>query len=32
MAVASSLAGPVLAGPVFMVIFGNAHAQIMNNE
>ena len=32
MAVASGPAGPVLAGPVFMVIFGTAHAQIMNNE
>ena len=32
MAVASSPAGPVLAGPVFTVIFGTAHAQIMNNE
>ena len=32
MAVASGPAGPVLAGLVFTVIFGNAHAQIMNNE
>ena len=32
MAVASGPAGPVLAGPVFTVIFGTAHAQIMNNE
>ena len=29
MAVASGPAGPVLAGPVFRVIFGTAHAQIM---
>ena len=29
MAVVSSLAGPVLARPVFTVIFGNAHAQLM---
>ena len=32
MAVASGLAGPVLARPVFTVIFETAHAQIMNNE
>ena len=32
MAVASGPAGPVLAGPVFTVIFETAHAQIMNNE
>ena len=32
MAVASGPAGPVLAGPVFTVIFGTAHAQIMSNE
>ena len=32
MAVASGPAGPVLAEPVFTVIFGIAHAQIMNNE
>ena len=32
MAIASGPAGPVLAGPVFMVIFRTAHAQIMNNE
>ena len=32
MAVASGLASPVLAGPVFTVIFKTAHAQIMNNE
>ena len=32
MAVASGPAGPVLARPVFMVIFGTAHVQIMNNE
>ena len=32
MAVASGLAGPVLIGPVFTVIFGTAHAQIMNIE
>ena len=32
MAVASGPAGPVLAGPVFKVIFGTAHVQIMNNE
>ena len=32
MAVASSPAGVVLAGPVFMVIFGTAHTQIMSNE
>ena len=31
MAVASSPAGPVLAGPVFTVIFGTARVQIMNN-
>ena len=31
MALASGPAGPVLAGPVFTVIFGTAHAQIMNN-
>ena len=30
--VASGPAGPVLAGPVFTVIFGTAHAQIMNNK
>ena len=29
MAVARGLAGLALAGPVFMVIFGTAHAQIM---
>ena len=29
MAVASGPAGPVLAGPVFTVIFGTAHPQIM---
>ena len=32
MAVASGPAGPVLARPVFTVIFGTVHAQIMNNE
>ena len=32
MAVASGLAGLVLTGPVFTVIFGTVHAQIMNNE
>ena len=32
MAVASGPAGPVLGGPVFTVIFGTAHVQIMNNE
>ena len=32
MAVASGPAGQVLAGPVFTVFFGTAHAQIMNNE
>ena len=32
MTVASGPAGPVLAGPVFTVIFGTAHEQIMNNE
>ena len=32
MAVASVPAGPVLAGPVFTVIFGTVHAQIINNE
>ena len=32
MAIASDPAGPVLAGPVFTVIFGTAHAQLMNNE
>ena len=32
MAIASGLAGPVLAGPVFTVIFGTAYVQIMNNE
>ena len=32
MVVASGPAGPVLAGPVFTVIFGTAHAQIINNE
>ena len=32
MAVASGPAGPVLAGPVFTVIFGTAHGLIMNNE
>ena len=32
MAVASGPAGPVLAGPVFTLIFGSAHAQIMNND
>ena len=32
MAVASGPAGPVSARPVFTVIFGTAHAQIMNNE
>ena len=31
MAVASGPTGPVLAGPVFTVIFGTAYAQIMNN-
>ena len=31
-AIASSPAGLVLAGPVFTVIFGTAHAQIMNNK
>ena len=31
MAVVSSLAGLVLAGPVFTVIFGTARVQIMNN-
>ena len=31
MAVASGPAGLVLAGPVFTVIFGTAHVQIMNN-
>ena len=31
MAVASGPAGPVLAGPVFTVIFGTAHAYIINN-
>ena len=31
-AVARGLAGPVLAGPVFTVIFKTAHVQIMNNE
>ena len=30
--VASGPVGPVLAGPVFTVIFKTAHAQIMNNE
>ena len=30
--IASGPAGPVLAGPVFTVIFKTAHAQIMNNE
>ena len=29
MAVGSGPAGPVLAGPVFTVIFGTAHVQIM---
>ena len=29
MAVSSGPAGPVLAGPVYMVIFGTVHAQIM---
>ena len=32
MTVASGPAGPVLAGPVFTVIFGTAHAQIMNTK
>ena len=32
MAVASGLAGLVLVGPVFTVIFGTAHTQIMNIE
>ena len=32
MAVASGPAGPVLAGPVYTVIFGTAHAQIINND
>ena len=32
MAVTSGPAGPVLARPVFTVIFKSAHAQIMNNE
>ena len=32
MAVVSGLAGLVLAGPVFTVIFGTAQVQIMNNE
>ena len=32
MAVASGPASPVLAGPVFTVIFGTAHVQIMNNK
>ena len=31
MAVASGPAGPVLAGPVFEIIFGIAHAQNSNN-
>ena len=31
MAVASGLAGLVLARPVFTVFFGTAHPQIMNN-
>ena len=32
MAVASGLAGPVLAGSVFTVNFKTAHVQIINNE
>ena len=32
MAAASGPASPVLAGQVFTVIFGTAHAQTMNNE
>ena len=32
MAVASGPPGQVLAGPVFKVIFGTAHAQAMNND
>ena len=32
MAIASGPACPVLAGPVFMVILGTEHAQIMNND
>ena len=32
MAVASGPAGPVLAGPVFTVIFETAHVQIINNK
>ena len=32
MAVASGLAGLVLPGPVFTVIFGTVHVQILNNE
>ena len=31
MAVASGLAGPVLAGPVFEIVFGIVHAQNRNN-
>ena len=31
MAVASSPAGPVLAGPVFEIVFGIAHVQNSNN-
>ena len=31
MAVASGPAGPVLAGPVFEIVFGIAHAQNSNN-
>ena len=31
MAVASGLAGPVLAGPVFEIVFGIAHVQNSNN-
>ena len=32
MAAASSPASPVLARPVFKVIFGTVHAQTINNE
>ena len=32
MAIASGLAGPVLAGPVFAVVYETVHVQIMNNK
>ena len=32
MAVVSGPAGPVLAGPVFEIVFGIAHAQNSNND